>query len=76
MDDRVIQAFYGAIGGLILGIAIAINWSYAIDMHTRSILIILTTTLSSAILGFLFPNSIKGLFIILWNFFRACHQLT
>lgn len=70
MDDRVIQAFYGAIGGLILGIAIAINWSYVIDMHTRSILIILTTTLSSAILGFTFPKSIPRIFKIFWNFFK------
>jgi hypothetical protein len=70
MDDRVIQAFYYAIGGLVLGIAIAIKWSYFIDTHTNSALIIFITTISSAILGFLFPNSIKGLFIILWNFFR------
>ncbi|WP_216933872.1 MULTISPECIES: hypothetical protein [unclassified Acinetobacter] len=70
MDDRVIQAFYYALGGVILGIAIAINWSYFIDTHTSSILIISITTLSSAISGFLFPNCIKGLFMVLWNFFK------
>lgn len=70
MDERLIQAFYYAIGGLILGIAIAIKWSYFIDMHTNSALIIFITTISSAILGFLFPNSIKGLFMVLWNLFK------
>ncbi len=70
MDDRVIQAFYGAIGGLILGIAIAINWSYFIDTHTSSALIIFIITISSAILGFIFPQSIPRIFKIFLNFFK------
>lgn len=70
MDDRFIHAFYYALGGLILGVAIAINWSYFIDTHTSSVVIISTTTLSFAILGFHFPNCIARIFSIFWNLFR------
>lgn len=70
MGDRVIQAFYYLIGGLVLGIAIAINWSYFINTHTSSTLIILIATFSSATLGFIFPKSIHRIFNLCWNLFR------
>ena len=70
MDDRIIHAFYYALGGFLLGIVIAIQWSYTIDTHMNSTLIIMVTTLSSAILGFLFPKSIAHIFKVFWNFFK------
>ncbi|SDY32170.1 hypothetical protein [Acinetobacter kyonggiensis] len=70
MDERLIQTFYYTLGGFLLGIVIAIQWSYAIDTHTNSILIIMITMLCSAILGFLFPKSIAHIFKVFWNFFK------
>ncbi|TCB82469.1 hypothetical protein E0H94_01220 [Acinetobacter sp. ANC 4173] len=70
MDNRIIQAFYYAIGGVFLGIMLAFMWSMHINSSTSSVVIILITTIISAIGGFLFPNSIQHGFKLLWNLFR------
>ncbi|WP_067868111.1 hypothetical protein [Acinetobacter sp. SFB] len=69
MDDRVIQAFYYAIGGVFLGIMIAIFWSFHISTQTSSVQIIFTTTVLSALCGFLFPDLVSSWFKAWWNFF-------
>jgi len=69
MDERLIQTFYYAIGGIFLGIMIAIAWSFHIDTYTSSVQIILITACVSALCGFLFPNLVPHWFKILWNFF-------
>ena len=70
MDNRIIQAFYYAIGGIFLGILVAISWSLYINSHTSSVMIILTTTVLTSIAGFLFPNTIQHWFKLFWNLFR------
>jgi len=70
MDDRIIQAFYYAIGGIFLGIMLAITWSMHINSNTSSVMIILVTTAICSILGFLFPHSIQHWFKLFWNLFR------
>ena len=69
MDERLIQAFYYAAGGIFLGILIAIAWSYAVDSHTSPVQIIFITALICGLLGFLFPKQIPHWFRALWNFF-------
>lgn len=69
MDERLIQAFYYAAGGIFLGILIAIAWSYLIDSHTSPVRIIFITAFICGLLGFLFPKQIPHWFRALWNFF-------
>ena len=69
MDERLIQAFYYAAGGIFLGILIAIAWSYAVDSHASPVQIIFITALICGLLGFLFPKQIPHWFRALWNFF-------
>lgn len=70
MTDRSIQALFYALGGLLLGIVIAIKWSYFMDTHTSSVMIIFISSISSALLGFLFPNSIPQIFRAFWTLFK------
>lgn len=70
MDDRLIQTFYYALGGIILGVSIAITWSFYINSQTSSILIIFITTCISALCGFLFPHLVAYWFKVFWNFFK------
>ncbi|ENU31276.1 hypothetical protein F991_00855 [Acinetobacter sp. CIP-A165] len=62
-------AFIYAIGGIFLGILIAITWALYVNPTSSSVIIILNTTLLCAILGFLIPNQIERLFIWLWKLF-------
>ena len=70
MDNRLIQAFYYSIGGLGLGIALAITWSFYIDSQTSSVHINLITMFLSGLCGFLFPHSVAHIFKFFWNLFR------
>lgn len=70
MNERCIDAFYYAIGGIFFGIMLAIAWSFYISTQTNSVLIILVTTCISALLGFLFPQSIPHIFKACWNFLK------
>ena len=69
MDERLIQTFYYAIGGIFLGVMIALAWSFYIDTNTSSIQIVLITAFISALCGFLFPNFVSHWFNAFWNFF-------
>ncbi|TCB37628.1 hypothetical protein E0H82_01995 [Acinetobacter sp. ANC 4910] len=64
------QAFYSAIGAVLLGIMLTFTWSMYINSSTNSVMIILMTTIISAIADFLFPNFIQHGFKLFWNFFR------
>ena len=70
INDRLIQTFYYALGGMFLGIMIAIFWSFYVSTYTNTVQIILITTLLSALCGFLFPNLAPYGFRAFWNFFR------
>ncbi|OTG97223.1 hypothetical protein B9T30_14520 [Acinetobacter sp. ANC 4973] len=69
MDERLIQTFYYAIGGIFLGVMIALAWSFYIDTNTSSIQIVLITAFISAFYGFLFPHFVPHWFKAFWNFF-------
>lgn len=70
ITDRAIHALFYALGGVLLGILIAIQWSYFIDTHTSSVLIILITSISSALFGFFFPHSIAQIYRAFWTLFK------
>lgn len=70
MDERLIQTFYYAIGGIFLGVMVAVAWSFYINTHTSSVNIILITAFISALYGFLFPNLVSHWFKAFWNFFH------
>lgn len=70
MNDRLIQALFNAIGGLILGVAVALQWSYFIDMQTSSVLIIFVTVILAALLGFCFPKTNANIFRAFWHLFK------
>ena len=70
INDRLIQTFYYALGGVFLGAMIAMFWSFYVSTQTNTVQIILITTLLSALCGFLFPNLAPYWFRVFWNFFR------
>lgn len=70
MNDRLIQALFNALGGLVLGIALAIQWSYFMDMHTSSARIIFITVILAALLGFCFPKTNASIFRAFWHLFK------
>ena len=70
INDRLIQTFYYALGGVFLGIMIAIFWSFYVSTYTNTVQIILITALLSALCGFLFSNLPPSWFRVFWNFFR------
>ncbi|TCB69012.1 hypothetical protein E0H87_03535 [Acinetobacter sp. ANC 4178] len=70
MDNRLIQAFYYAIGGFFLGVLVTIIWSLYINSNINTVMIILMTTIISTLGGFLFPRSIQYWFRLFWNLFR------
>ena len=69
--DRFISALYCGLGGIFLGITVAIFCSYQVSTSTSSVKIIFITTLLCALFGFLAPHLAKNSFRILWNFFSA-----
>lgn len=70
MDERLIQTFYYAMGGIFLGTMIAIAWSFHISTEISSTQIILITAGISALCGFLFPSLVSYWFRACWNFFK------
>ena len=71
LTDRFISALYCGLGGIFLGITVAIFCSYQVSTSTSSVKIIIITTLLCALFGFLAPHLAKNSFRILWNFFSA-----
>lgn len=69
MNDRLIQTFYSAFGGVFLGVMIAIFWSFYVSTQTNTTQIISIPPLS-ALCSFLFPNLTPYGFRAFWNFFR------
>lgn len=70
MKNRCIHAFVYALSGAILGLILIPVWGLFINTQTSLVSIVLASSLFFAIWGFLFPNSVKNVFMYLWNFLR------
>ena len=70
MENRIIHAFVYALSGAVLGLILIPVWGLFINTQTSPVSIVLASSLFFAIWGFLFPNSVKNVFMYLWNFLR------
>ncbi|WP_257218771.1 MULTISPECIES: hypothetical protein [unclassified Acinetobacter] len=70
MENRIIHAFVYALSGAVLGLILIPVWGLFINPQTSPVSIVLASSLFFAIWGFLFPNSVKNVFMYLWNFLR------
>ena len=70
MENRIIHAFVYALSGAVLGLILIPVWGLFINIQTSPVSIVLASSLFFAIWGFLFPNSVKNVFMYLWNFLR------
>ncbi|WP_257221921.1 hypothetical protein [Acinetobacter sp. YH16051] len=70
MENRIIHAFVYALSGAVLGLILIPVWGLFINTQTSPVSIVLASSLFFAIWGFLFPNSVKNVFMYLWNFFK------
>lgn len=68
-QERLITAIYYAIGGVVLGLGLAIFTSFHISTPVSSVTIIIITVISCFILGYLFPNFVRNLFKWVWEIF-------
>ena len=70
MENRIIHAFVYALSGAVLGLILIPVWRLFINTQTSPVSIVLASSLFFAIWGFLFPNSVKNVFMYLWSFLR------
>ncbi|WP_180168182.1 hypothetical protein [Acinetobacter sp. YH01003] len=70
MENRITHAFVYALSGAVLGLILIPVWGLFINTQTSPVSIVLASSLFFAIWGFLFPNSVKNVFMYLWNFLR------
>ena len=70
MENRIIHAFVYALSGAVLGLILIPVWGLFINTQTSPVSIVLASSLFFTIWGFLFPNSVKNVFMYLWNFLR------
>ena len=70
MENRIIHAFVYALSGAVLGLILIPVWGLFINTQTSPVSIVLAASLFFGIWGFIFPNSVKNVFMYLWNFLR------
>ncbi|CAB1215720.1 hypothetical protein SFB21_1805 [Acinetobacter bouvetii] len=70
MENRLIHAFVYAISGFCLGFVLMTFWDVSSHTQINPFRIVLYCTLFFAVWGFVFPNSVKGIFMALWNLFK------
>ncbi len=70
MENRIIHAFVYALSGAVLGLILIPVWD-SLSIHKPVLSVSYWHHHSFfAIWGFLFPNSVKNVFMYLWNFLR------
>ena len=69
ISDRFIVAFYHALGGIVLGVSIAIYCSLYLSLSFSSAKIVFITVAISFAIGYLFPRAASKLFKWIWYFF-------
>ncbi|ENV52102.1 hypothetical protein ACG9X6_18500 [Acinetobacter guillouiae] len=67
--ERLITALYYSIGGIILGLGLAIFTSFYLSTSFSSVKIVIITVISCFIIGYLFPNIVGNIFRWIWKIF-------
>mgnify|MGYP000157608008 CR=1 FL=1 len=68
-SERIIIGIYYAIGGIILGLGIAIYSSLYHSLTTSSFKIVIFTVITCFVIGYLFPNIVNNIFRWIWKLF-------
>ena len=68
ISDRFIVGFYHALGGIVLGVSIAIYCSLYLSLSFSSAKIVLITVVVCFVIGYLLPNVASQLFKWVWRF--------
>ena len=68
-SERLITAFYYSVGGVILGLGLAIFSSLYLGSTVSSPKIIIFTVISCFVIGYLFPNMVGSIFKWVWRIF-------
>ena len=68
-SERIIIGIYYAIGGIILGLGIAIYSSLYHSLTTSSFKIVIFTVITCFVIGYLFPNMVGSIFKWVWRIF-------
>ncbi len=68
-SERLITAFYYSVGGIILGLGLAIFSSLYLSSTISSLKIVSFTVISCFVIGYLFPNLISNIFKWVWKIF-------
>lgn len=69
ISDRFIVAFYHALGGIVLGVSVAIYCSLYSSSSFSSAKIVFITAAVCFVIGYLFPDIASKLFKWAWDFF-------
>ncbi len=68
-SERLITAFYYSVGGIFLGLGLAILFSLYLGSTVSSLKIVIFTVISCFVIGYLFPNMIGTIFKWAWRIF-------
>lgn len=68
-SERFITALYYSVGGIILGLGLAIFSSLYLSLTISSVKIVIFTVISCFVIGYLFPNSVGNIFRWVWKIF-------
>ena len=68
-SERLITAFYYSVGGIILGLGLAIFSSLYLSSTVSPPKIVIFTVISCFVIGYLFPNKIRDIFKWIWKIF-------
>lgn len=68
-SERLITAFYYSIGGIILGLGLAIFSSLYLSSMISSSKIVIFTVISCFAIGYLFPHVVANIFRWIWKIF-------
>ena len=68
-SERLITAFYYSVGGIILGLGLAIFSSLYLSSTISSLKIVSFTVINCFVIGYLFPNLISNIFKWVWKIF-------
>lgn len=68
-SERFIVALYYSIGGIILGLGLAIFSSFYLSLTINSSKIVIFTVITCFVIGYLFPKAAANIFRWVWKIF-------
>ena len=68
-SERLITAFYYSVGGIILGLGLAMSFSLYLSSTISSPKIVIFTVICCFVIGYLFPNAVGNIFKWFWKIF-------